>query len=447
MSSDVCAIRARTLSKRYRIGPRSRYKTLRDSFGRAMASVFAAARQAGNESENTFWALKDVSFDVTLGQVVGLVGRNGAGKSTLLKILSRITEPTSGSAEIRGRVGSLLEVGTGFHPELSGRENVFLNGSLIGMRKAEIRRRFDEIVAFAEVERFLDMPVKHYSSGMYMRLAFAVAAHLDTEILLVDEVLAVGDAAFQRRCLGKMGDVARAGRTVLLVSHNMDAVRRLCGRTLWLRDGQVASDGDTPHVLSAYLLSDVEETNCVCFDPPRPLSGDIAIRLRRVELGRAESGDGVFSRTDDLRITIEWESFAPLYKPRIGFVLQTASGTDVLTGFDASAWAVDMLPPGRRVSSCKLPAGLLNEGEYVIDLGADSPKAPDGTVYPFMSSRTGPLLRFEVHDDRTVRGKYYGEEGFRDARWPGVLLLDLEWTQRELEEAYAPTVNAATRHG
>jgi lipopolysaccharide transport system ATP-binding protein len=446
MSFDAPAIRATALAKRYRLGPRTPYKTLRDSFVGVITSVLTGTtRNAANE--DTFWALKDVSFEVGSGEVVGLIGRNGAGKSTLLKILSRITEPSAGYAEIRGRVGSLLEVGTGFHPELSGRENVFLNGSLIGMRRSEIRRRFDEIVAFAEVERFLDMPVKHYSTGMYMRLAFAVAAHLDTEILLVDEVLAVGDAAFQRRCLGKMGDVAREGRTVVLVSHNMDAVRRLCGRTLWLRDGGIARDGDTPGVVAAYLLSGVAETSSVRFDPPRPLDGGIAIRLCRVEITRAAAGEGFLSRTDELRLTIEWESVGLLYKPRIGFVLQTAGGIDVLTGLDATAWAVEVLPPGRRISSCLIPPGLLNEGEYVVDLGADSPKSPDGTVHPFTSSRTGPLLRFEIHDDRTVRGKYYGEEGFRDARWPGVLLLDLEWSQKDVAEDYASTVTGATRHG
>jgi lipopolysaccharide transport system ATP-binding protein len=446
MSSEAPAISASGLSKRYRLGPRAPYKTLRDALTRVVTSLVPRSRTVDAEPDDTFWALKGVSFDVPAGEVVGLIGRNGAGKSTLLKILARITEPSSGWAAIRGRLGSLLEVGTGFHPELSGRENVFLNGSLIGMRRAEILRRFDEIVAFSEVERFLDMPVKHYSSGMYMRLAFAVAAHLDTEILLVDEVLAVGDAAFQRRCLGKMGEVARQGRTVVLVSHNMDAIRRLCARTLWLRDGTVARDGDTAQVVAAYLLTGVAESNCVRFDPPRALGSDIAIRVCRLELSRAAAGAGGFSRTDALRLTIEWESLAPLYKPRIGFVLQTAGGTDVLTGLDATAWTVETLAPGRRISSCILPGGLLNEGEYVIDLGADSPKAPDGTVHAFTPSRTGPLLRFEIHDDRTVKGKYYGEEGFRDARWPGVLLLDLEWSQRATSDEHTKTAIATASH-
>ncbi|MGC8960577.1 MAG: ABC transporter ATP-binding protein, partial [Chloroflexia bacterium] len=244
--TDV-AIRVEGLSKRYRIGQREPYRALRDVLARglaapfrATASVFRRSGPNGNgiRGENYIWALKDVSFEVKRGEVVGVIGRNGAGKTTLLKILSRITEPTEGYAEIHGRVGSLLEVGTGFHPELTGRENIYLNGAILGMKKAEIDKKFDEIVAFAEVEKFIDTPVKRYSSGMYVRLAFAVAAHLEPEILLVDEVLAVGDAAFQKKCLGKMGDVAKGGRTVLFVSHQMNSIRKLCDRCIWLDAGR-----------------------------------------------------------------------------------------------------------------------------------------------------------------------------------------------------------------
>src|SRR5256712_2800247 len=235
--SDI-AIRVESLRKLYRIGARQeRYYTLRDTLTEAVTrpfqklSSFLSRNGAGSRTPeaSSIWALKDVSFEVKRGEVVGIIGRNGAGKSTLLKILSRITEPTKGRARIHGRVGVLLEVGTGFHPELTGRENIYLNGAILGMKKAEIDRKFDEIVAFAEVEQFIDTAVKHYSSGMYVRLAFAVAAHLEPEILLVDEVLAVGDAAFQKKCLGKIGDVARHGRTVLFVSHNLGAINRLCG--------------------------------------------------------------------------------------------------------------------------------------------------------------------------------------------------------------------------
>lgn len=243
------AIQVRGLSKLYRLGERERYIALRDVLTQAMRSPLSFLRHTPRE---TFWALKDVNLDVRHGEVLGLIGRNGAGKTTLLKILSRITRPTNGWAEIYGRVGSLLEVGTGFHPELTGRENIYLSGAILGMMKREIDQKFDEIVSFSELEKFLDMPVKHYSSGMYVRLAFAVAAHLEPEILLVDEVLAVGDIRFQKKCLGKMGDVARAGRTVVLVSHQMNQIRRLCQRVIWVDDGQIRQEGTARDVLAAY---------------------------------------------------------------------------------------------------------------------------------------------------------------------------------------------------
>jgi lipopolysaccharide transport system ATP-binding protein len=251
------AIRVEKLSKRYRIGQREPYKMLREALTEAMYAPLRwlrSSRRSGirNPNSQLIWALKDVSLEVKRGEVLGVIGRNGAGKTTLLKILCRVTEPTEGHAEIHGRVGSLLEVGTGFHPELTGRENIYLNGAILGMKRAEVQRKFDEIVDFAEIEKFMDTPVKRYSSGMYMRLAFAVAAHLEPEILLVDEVLAVGDIAFQRKCLGKMGDVAKEGRTVLLVSHNMAAVRKLCGLGCLLDGGRVVAWGDANSVVDAY---------------------------------------------------------------------------------------------------------------------------------------------------------------------------------------------------
>src|SRR5712664_2368422 len=248
-AENKIVIRAEKLSKRYRIGERERYTTLRDVLARSLRAPWTLFRSAPQE---TFWALKDVDLEVKHGEVLGLIGRNGAGKTTLLKILSRITKPTSGWAEIYGRVGSLLEVGTGFHPELTGRENIYLSGAILGMTRREIARKFDEIVAFAELEKFLDTQVKHYSSGMYVRLAFAVAAHLEPEILLVDEVLAVGDINFQKKCLGKMGDVARAGRTVVVVSHQLNQIRRLCHRVVWVDAGSVRQDGPTHEVVGAY---------------------------------------------------------------------------------------------------------------------------------------------------------------------------------------------------
>jgi lipopolysaccharide transport system ATP-binding protein len=249
------AIRVENLSKRYRLGakPAGRYITLRESITDTIAAAFRRRRSNSDTDGQEFWALKDVNLEIRPGEVVGLIGRNGAGKSTLLKVLSRVTEPTRGRVELRGRVGSLLEVGTGFHFELTGRENIFLCGSILGMSRREIIRRFDEIVAFAEMEKFLDTPVKRYSSGMYVRLAFSVAAHLEPEVMIIDEVLAVGDAGFQRKCIGKTLEVARGGRTILLVSHQMDVVRRLCGKAVLLRQGEVAAAGAAEDVINQYL--------------------------------------------------------------------------------------------------------------------------------------------------------------------------------------------------
>jgi lipopolysaccharide transport system ATP-binding protein len=258
------AIRVEKLGKQYRIGQLERYKALRDTLTDVISTPFRAAvslvrgrglRNGNSPSERKIWALRDVSFEVQHGEILGIIGRNGAGKSTLLKILSRITEPTEGSIDIYGRVGSLLEVGTGFHPELTGRENIFLNGAILGMRRAEIIRKFDEIVDFAEIEKFIDTPTKFYSSGMYMRLAFSVAAHLEPDILLVDEVLAVGDIAFQKKCLGKMGDVANEGRTVLFISHNMAAIERLCTKVLFLEQGRIIPTASMREAIAIYIGS------------------------------------------------------------------------------------------------------------------------------------------------------------------------------------------------
>jgi lipopolysaccharide transport system ATP-binding protein len=261
---STAVITAENLSKRYQRGMAATSGLLRDTLALAIRAPHKLFRRDRKES---FWALKDVSLDVPQGEVLGLIGRNGSGKTTLLKILSRITRPTAGWAEIRGRVGSLLEVGTGFHPELTGRENTFLSGAILGMGKQEITRKFDEIVAFAELEKFIDTPVKHYSSGMYVRLAFAVAAHLEPEILLVDEVLAVGDIRFQKKCLGKMGDVARAGRTIILVTHQLNQIRRLCHRVMWLDGGGIRRTGPTTEVVGAYE-SEMSSQDRVASDRP-----------------------------------------------------------------------------------------------------------------------------------------------------------------------------------
>ena len=288
------AVSVRGLGKRYHLGAaRERYSTLRDSIHKFTSAPLRRLLRRATAAEATppFWALKDITFDVKRGEVVGIIGRNGAGKSTLLKILSRITEPTEGEADIHGRVGSLLEVGTGFHPELTGRENVYLNGAILGMRRAEIARKFDEIVAFAEVEKFIDTPVKHYSSGMYMRLAFAVAAHLEPEVLIVDEVLAVGDAQFQKKCLGKMGDVARGGRTVLFVSHDMGAVQSLCASAIRLHTGRICEAGASEWVIDQYLRTRASELRQEVRD--RTLGIDLTLERIEVEPLALSTGSSV----------------------------------------------------------------------------------------------------------------------------------------------------------
>ncbi|HET6646993.1 MAG TPA: ABC transporter ATP-binding protein, partial [Pyrinomonadaceae bacterium] len=324
------AIRCEGLSKQYRIGERESYKALRDVITDAAAAPFRRLRSAvrnGNghlssirnpKSEiQDFWALDDVSFEVKRGEVVGIIGRNGAGKSTLLKILSRITKPTRGEAQIHGRVGSLLEVGTGFHPELTGRENIYLNAAILGMRKTEVERKFDEIIAFAEVEKFIDTPVKRYSSGMYVRLAFAVAAHLEPEILLVDEVLAVGDAQFQKKCLGKIGEVAQGGRTVLFVSHNMGAIRNLCSRGIWLEEGRIVDQGPALQIIDQYLRS----TSCssgssidLSHMQRYPGFGE-RMRLMRIQF----NGGDLILHGEPLEVKIEFETSSEIHGAAVGF--------------------------------------------------------------------------------------------------------------------------------
>ena len=330
MSSDDLAIRADRLSKRYHLGERQRYRTLREALVEAARAPFRARRA---EPRETIWALRDVSFEIRHGEVVGVIGPNGAGKSTLLKILSRITEPTSGRAELHGRVGSLLEVGTGFHSELTGRENIFLSGAVLGMRRAEIARKFDEIVGFAEVERFIDTPVKHYSSGMYLRLAFAVAAHLEPEILLVDEVLAVGDAQFQRRCLGKMSEVAGAGRTVIFVSHQMPAVQTMCSRAFLLRSGSLAESGPATAVVARYLAEAggrTAATQELGEHPGRSHSRERALRRVWIEDGEGRRCSSV-PMGAVLRVGFEFQAARPIRNPGFGFGIEDSTGRRVFS--------------------------------------------------------------------------------------------------------------------
>lgn len=377
--SDL-AIRVEHLSKQYRIGAQAaRYDTLRDVIIGTAERVANRLKPGakGSNSANTIWALRDISFDVRRGQVLGIVGRNGAGKSTLLKVLARVTEPTEGLGEIHGRVGSLLEVGTGFHPELTGRENIFLNGAILGMKRSEIARKFDEIVEFSEVGAFIDTPVKRYSSGMYLRLAFSVAAHLEPEILVVDEVLAVGDAEFQRKCMGKMGDVAQEGRTVLFVSHNMSAILRLTQETLVIDKGRLVMRGPTPQAVDYYLSHgyategertwDAEEVPADAY-PFKPL----ALRVRD---SRGKVSDTIRS-TEPATLELEYRLEESITGLRVGLYLMSTRGEYVFTSFDTDAPEAferySVRPAGRYISRCALPADLLNEGRFVIGVNASS---------------------------------------------------------------------------
>jgi lipopolysaccharide transport system ATP-binding protein len=374
---DDIAIRVEGLSKKYRIGERQeRYRTLRDTLAEAavapfqrLRSVFRHGAREGNGGGD-IWALKDVSFEVKRGEVVGIIGRNGAGKSTLLKILSRITEPTEGLAEVYGRVGSLLEVGTGFHSELTGRENLYLNGAILGMKRSEIERQFDEIVAFAEVEKFIDTPVKHYSSGMYLRLAFAVAAHLEPEILLVDEVLAVGDVAFQKKCLNKMQGLACQGRTVLFVSHNMNAISILCDSALLMAEGRITARGTASWAVNHYLSESASSTGRVCLD------GDLdavahgsTLHLRAVSL-EDEAGEvkPIFASSEPIYAVLEFDIGEPSDDLCIGFDLSYQTSGTIFRSYHNDQAQSDwpQIHRGTNRLRCRLPGGLLNDGRYFV---------------------------------------------------------------------------------
>jgi lipopolysaccharide transport system ATP-binding protein len=372
------AIHVDNLSKRYVRGERREgYRTLREALVEAFRSSWQRffRRRPKCDGSNSFWALKDVSFDVRPGEVVGLIGRNGAGKSTLLKIVSRITEPTAGSVQLHGRVGSLLEVGTGFHPELSGRENIYLNGILLGMSRREIAQRFDEIVAFSEVDSFIDTPVKRYSSGMYVRLGFAVAASLNPEIMLVDEVLAVGDQSFQKKCLGKMSEVSQSGRTVVFVSHNMAAVENLCHRTIWIADGQVQRDGDTKEVIRAYLNSfGAVRAQVLDLTTATDRTGTGAVRFTKMEL---LAGDGaalsVFHSGDGMRVRLHYECQRDV--PNLHFGVRVFTNNGVLLT-DVHTWttgqAVPIAPKGLGAIEAEIDFLNLMPGSYHLGIWASS---------------------------------------------------------------------------
>jgi len=413
------AITVTDLGKQYRLGAQqAAYATLRETLMGAVRSPLRAFRRA---EEPRFWAVRGVGFEVAQGEAVGIIGRNGAGKSTLLKMLSRITEPTEGRIVLHGRVGSLLEVGTGFHPELSGRENIFLNGAILGMARAEIVRKFDEIVAFAEVEKFIDTPVKHYSSGMYLRLAFAVAAHLEPEILIVDEVLAVGDARFQRKCLDKMQEVGRHGRTVLFVSHNMAAITRLCPRAILLHEGRVIADGPSHKVVGTYLNSGLGTTAARAWDDPQTAPGNGVVRLRGV---RVLDSDGAPAEAADIRrpvfLEVEYEVLEGGRQliPNLG--VYNEEGVCVFLTHDADpAWRRRERPAGRYVSTAEIPGNLLSEGTFIVGV-AVSQHFPTVELHVHF----GDAVAFQVIDSvegDSARGDYGGP-------LPGVVRPLLRWT-------------------
>jgi lipopolysaccharide transport system ATP-binding protein len=409
-------ITVENLSKKYIIGhqKQERYTALRDvltngakRIARKLRHPFAAPEI--DPAHEEFWALKDVSFNIQQGDRVGIIGRNGAGKSTLLKILSRITEPTSGRISIKGRIASLLEVGTGFHPELTGRENIFLNGAILGMSKAEIKRKFDEIVAFAEVERFLDTPVKHYSSGMYVRLAFAVAAHLEPEILIVDEVLAVGDAQFQKKCLGRMESAGKEGRTVLFVSHNMAALKSLCEKAIWLNAGNVVENGCAENVVSNYLDNSVLVNMRQIWNSPEIAPGNISVRLHSVKISyEGETSGESLTVASPMEWEFEFWNFEKSAMLNFSVVLYDNQDVCIFnTGSPAKTYSKGMVK-----GICHIPGNFLNNGVYRIRL----------LIVKDMST---PLIDldnvaiFEVQDVER-EGAWYG-------KWVGAVRPTLKW--------------------
>lgn len=366
------AIKVEHLSKRYYIGANKGNTMLREQIMDALASPFrnlARFGQSSTSETDAIWALKDVSFEVEPGEVVGVIGRNGAGKSTLLKILTRITEPTEGRAEFRGRIGSLLEIGTGFHPELTGRENIFLSGAIRGMTRAEIKKYFDEIVEFSGVEKFLDTPVKRYSSGMHVRLGFAIAAHLQPEILLVDEVLAVGDVEFQKKCLGKMGDVAKSGRTILFVSHNMNAIEKLCSRCMLLKNGELKCFGETGTVIPEYLSGFSANVSSCWVNPGNEYDNRWFKPIRALICdGDGTPLRGPVSNTQQCFFRIEGEVKEVNNKLLLGFNLYDHKETLIFVSMtcDASEEQWPKVHVGRNILQVPLPRRILNEGQYVL---------------------------------------------------------------------------------
>jgi homopolymeric O-antigen transport system ATP-binding protein len=408
--------------------PRERYTALRDVMANGAKRLAHKLRHPfhlpqDDPAHEEFWALKDVSFDIRQGDRVGIIGRNGAGKSTLLKVLSRITEPTTGKVKISGRVASLLEVGTGFHPELTGRENIFLNGAILGMSRAEIGKKFDEIVAFAEVEKFLDTPVKRYSSGMYVRLAFAVAAHLEPEILIVDEVLAVGDAQFQKKCLGKMQEVGKEGRTVLFVSHNMGAVRSLCSRAVMLNQGQIVMDSDVNSTVERYLSSGQETvgTGTIAWNnETAPCCDEICLQCISL-LDPDNRINSIYDATRHIDIEIQFQVKKPVRGMRIVLSLLTSEGTVAFASTNQSDLGSYVFDAGTYRSSCRIPPDLLNSGLYWVNVH-------------FGITGVKVLIQGREYLALMIEGSGGHGSTFTE-KWPGVVAPRLSWTQERVTAA------------
>ena len=414
------AVAANGLAKKYRIGLRGDpYGRLTESLWDGLTSPFRRARSRRESAD--FWALRDVSFEIPRGAAVGVIGRNGAGKSTLLKILSRITEPTLGRAELHGRVGSLLEVGTGFHSELTGRDNIFLRGAILGMRRAEITRRFDEIVEFADIGQFLDTPVKRYSSGMKVRLGFAVAAFLEPEILFVDEVLAVGDAEFQKKCLGKMSEIGEEGRTILFVSHSMPAILRLCDRAILLDHGRTVTDGPTHEVVRRYLESDMGRSGVRTWGDPAVAPGDAVARLRSIRvlpIGGGQAEEVEIRQPIDIEVEY-WLGDPGKLRPSVGLNVFNDEGVCLFATHDWNDREAAARSPmaGLIRSTCRVPGNFLAEGRIIVTVSV-------ATFNPFVNHAVErDAVAFQVVD-RTegdgVRGPYTHD-------WPGVVRPMLEW--------------------
>ncbi|MFC1623848.1 ABC transporter ATP-binding protein [Candidatus Omnitrophota bacterium] len=442
------AIRVNNLSKQYHIGTEQpRYKTIRETLTNTVQAPFQRAAKllrgqayGAAGMDETIWALRNASFEVKQGEVIGVIGRNGAGKTTLLKILSRITEPTEGRVEIHGHVGSLLEVGTGFHPELTGRENIFLNAAILGMKKREILKKFDEIVTFAEIEKFIDTPVKFYSSGMYVRLAFSVAAHLEPDILLVDEVLAVGDVAFQRKCLGKMGNVSQEGRTVIFVSHNMGAIQQLCSRAILLDKGRIITEGHTTEVVNKYLMMGLELEGERVWSDRNEAPGDETVRLRAVRaLDRYGKICSNFDVRDPFSIQMEYWVFSNLEWLDVSVHFYNHRGELIFVSIDTT---MDSPLGGRKrlagfyKSTCRIPPDLLSNGQIYIRVTLTD------EMNVHVSQRDVVILNIgDVMDPEGARGNYKRE-------WPpSAVRPRLEWDMKHFSLSQAPEPGKMTGRG